>query len=188
MTEEEIEREVLDAWLRVANDNVAIWRIINGVAGILGLSKKELIKYMPKFLPLSLLYDAKRREELAIKDAVERIAETLSDHEAWDAYSASRAPSAYRYAAAVASWLYLLAEQGGVSLSCPLYDVRVKAAVIEFLTTREAYPIADALRETLIDARNKWIRMLPPEHRETALRMTLEQRSEEALLYFCSPP
>jgi len=29
MTEEEIEREVLDAWLRVANDNVAIWRIIN---------------------------------------------------------------------------------------------------------------------------------------------------------------
>ena len=188
-TEKEIEEEILETWLEAAS-NVIIWRFINGVSAMLELDRGKLIKYMPKFLPSSLLQDTRRREDVALTDAIVRIVEALVDHDAWDAYSASRAPSAYRYAAAVASWLYLLADRLGsdIPLGCPLYDIRVKAAVAEFLANRVAYPIAEALKEALIDARNKWIRMLPPERREEMLKMPRERRVEETLLHFCSPP
>jgi len=189
--EKEIEEEVLDMWLEAVRDNVVVWRIVNGVAAMLELDRGELIKYMPKLLPDNLLLDTRHRRDLdlAIKDAVESIVNTLIDHEAWDAYSASRAPSAYRYAAAVASWLYLLASYAGIMPSdCPLFDMRIKAAITEFFATKVAYPIADALEETLIDAANKWIRSLSPERREVILKMPRERRAEEALLRFCSPP
>ncbi len=189
--EKEIEEEVLDMWLEAVRDNVVVWRIVNGVAAMLELDRGELIKYMPKLLPDNLLLDTRHRRDLdlAIKDAVESIVNTLIDHEAWDAYSASRAPSAYRYAAAVVSWLYLLASYAGIMPSdCPLFSTRIRAAVAEFLATRVAYSIADTLRETLIDVVERWIRSLPPERREAVLEMPRERRVEEALLHFCSPP
>jgi len=188
-TEKEIEEEILETWLEAAS-NVIIWRFINGVSAMLELDRGELIKYMPKFLPPSLLQDTRRREDVALTDAITRIAETLADHDAWDAYSASRVPSTYRYAAAVASWLYLLATSYGgvIPLDCPLFDRRVVAAVTEFLATKVAYPIYDSLHEALIDVTSKWIRSLPPERREEMLKMPRERRVEEALIRFCSPP
>jgi hypothetical protein len=186
---DEIEKIVLDIWMESNRDNVIMRRLLSGAAAMLGLSESALIKYMPKFLPDALLLDT-RRDQLAVADAVLRIAEALMDYEMWDAYHESHAPSAYRYAAAVISWLYLFAAElgGAIPLSCPLYDARVRAAVAEFLATLMAYPIYESLHKALVDATEKWIRTLSPERREVALNMSRERREEEALLHFCSPP
>ena len=189
LTEKEIEERVLNMWLEEAASNVVIWRLIDGVANMLELDRDVLIKYIPKYLSNTLLRGG-RDEELAVTNAIERIVNTLSDYEAWDAYGASRVPSAYRYAAAVVSWLYLLATSYGgvIPLDCPLFDRRVVAAVTEFLATKVAYPIYDSLHEALIDVTSKWIRSLPPVRREEMLKMPRERRVEEALIRFCSPP
>jgi len=187
--EKEIEEEILNMWLDDAENNVVIWRIIDGVSTMLGVNRNEVIKYMPKFLSSPLLRDTRVRRdlELATTDAVLRIAETLMDYEMWDAYHESHAPSAYRYAAAVAAWLYLFATSygGAIPLSCPLYDTRVRATVAEFLATLIAYPIYESLHKALVDATEKWIHMLSPERREAILKMPRERRAEEALLRFC---
>jgi hypothetical protein len=101
---------------------------------------------MPVFLPASLLHDAPRRRDAA-EDAVERIAEAFSGHEAWDSHHASRAPSAYRFAAAAASWMHLLAHHygGAIPTSCALFSEAVGAAAAESLTTKTARPISDAV-------------------------------------------
>jgi hypothetical protein len=183
--EKEIEAEILNEWLEVAKNNVVIWRIVDGIAGMLMIDKNELIKYMPKFL-----LDPSLQDDIALEDAIVRIAETLADYEAWDAYHESLAPSAYRYATAVAAWLYLFATSygGDIPLGCPLFDRRVVASITEFLATRTAHPINKALNEALIDATWMWVRSLPREHRVTILKMPRERREEEALLHFCSPP
>ncbi len=143
----EIDELMLGIWLE--NANSAIWRIVDGISALLELDKDELVRYMPKFLPPSLLQDRRHRQDaaLAVEDAVERIADMLADHEAWDSYHASRAPSAYRYAAAVASWMYLHSEHLGtaIPLDCPLFSEKVKAAVAEFLATKVARPIAESI-------------------------------------------
>ena len=143
----DVDEIVLEIWLEHANG--AVLRFVDGVSAILGLDRGELIKYMPKFLPASLLHDTSRLRDVAFasSDAVERIAEMFSDHDAWDLYYASHAPSAYRFAAAVASWMYLFAYHygGTIPISCALFSEAVRAAVIEFLTTRVARPISDAV-------------------------------------------
>jgi len=180
----EIEEEILRIWLEVAKDNVVIWRLIE-VADILRLDKNELIRYLPKFLSVTLLQNSERHDvKLAIEDAVVKIANTLGDYEAWDSYSASRAPSAYKYAAAVVSWLYLLATNYGsyIPLSCPLFDRRVIAAITEFIATMVAYPVHEALREALEE------KLSSPQIRKILSKMSREQLEEEVLLRFCSPP
>lgn len=138
---------VLETWLENASSDV--WRIVSGVATILELDRDELVKYMPKFLPLSLLRDRPRRQDvaLAIEDAIEHILETFADHEAWDSYHASRSPSAYKFAAAVATWMYLLAHHYGsnISVDCPLFSEKIKATVAEFLTTKVARPVSETV-------------------------------------------
>jgi len=187
VVEKEIEAEILNEWLEVAKNNVVIWRIIDGVVDMLMIDKNELIKYMHKFLSDSLLQDARR--DIALEDAIMRIAETLMDYEMWDAYHESRAPSAYRYATAVAAWLYLFATSygGDIPLGCPLFDRRVVASITEFLATRTAHTIHEALQEALVDATWRLVRSLPRERREVILKMPRERRVEEALLRFCSP-
>jgi hypothetical protein len=135
----------LEIWLEHADR--AVLRFVDGVSAILGLRRDELIRYMPEFLPASLLYDAPHSRQDAAEDAVERIAEVFSDHEAWDSYYASYAPSAYRFAAAVASWMYLFAYHYGntIPTSCTLFSEAVRTAVVEFLTTKTARPISDAV-------------------------------------------
>ncbi len=143
----EIDELMLGIWLE--NADSAMRRIVNGVSALLELDKGELVRYMPKFLPPSLLQDRRRRQDvaLAVEEAVERIAEALADHEAWDSYHASRAPSAYRYAAAVAAWMYMYSEHLGAAapLGCPLFSEKVKAVVAEFLATKVARPIAESI-------------------------------------------
>jgi len=188
--EKEIEEEILNMWLDDAENNVVIWRIIHGISAMLELDENELIKYMPKFLSSPLLRDTRvRRDQLATTDAIVRIAETLMDYEMWDAYHESRAPSAYRYATAVAAWLYLFATSygGDIPLGCPLFDRRVVASITEFLATRTAHTIHEALQEALVDATWRLVRSLPRERREVILKMPRERRVEEALLRFCSP-
>ncbi len=133
--------------LEIEHADGAVLRFVDGVSAILGLRRDELIRYMPEFLPASLLYDGPRGRQDAAEDAVMRIAEVFSDHEAWDSYYASYAPSAHRFAAAVASWMYLFAYYygGAVPTSCTLFSEAVRAAVAEFLTTKTARPISDAV-------------------------------------------
>ena len=186
----EIKEEILNIWLEVAKDNVVVWRLVK-IAEVLGLNEDKLIEYMPEFLSATLLQNSRRHEDvrLAITDAVIKIANTLGDYEAWDSYSASRAPSAYKYAAAVVSWLYLLATSygGDIPISCPLFDRRVVATITEFLATMVAYPIHEALNNALTDAIEKWIKS-SPSIRDVLSKMPRERRAEETLLRFCSLP
>jgi hypothetical protein len=86
---------MLEMWLEHADR--AVLRFVDGVSAILGLRRDELIRYMPEFLPISLLRNASCRQDAAFaaEGAVERIYEAFADHEAWDSYYASHAPSAY---------------------------------------------------------------------------------------------
>jgi len=140
-----VDEIMLEIWLEHADG--AVLRFVDGISAILGLDRDKLIEYMPKLLPVSLLHDGLRDVAFAAEDAVERIAEMFSDHDAWDLYYASRAPSAYRFAAAVASWMYLFAYHYGstVPVGCALFSEAVRAAVAEFLSTRVARPISDAV-------------------------------------------
>jgi hypothetical protein len=128
LLKKDVDEIMLEMWLEHANG--AVLRFVDGVSAILGLDRGELIKHMPKFLPVSLLHDGLRDVAFAVEDAVERIAEMFSDHDAWDLYYASHAPSAYRFAAAVASWMYLLAHHygGTIPISCALFSKAVRAA------------------------------------------------------------
>jgi len=136
---------IMEMWLKRADG--AMLRFVDGVSAILGLRRDELIRYVPEFLPAPLLCGGPRGRQDAAEDAVERIAEVFSDHEAWDSYHASHAPSAYRFAVAVASWMYLLAYHYGSTMpaGCALFSEAVRAAVVEFLSTRVARPISDAV-------------------------------------------
>ncbi|MFZ8810722.1 MAG: hypothetical protein ACO2PN_21760 [Pyrobaculum sp.] len=133
---------------RHENAGGAVQRFVNGVATILELDKNKLIKYMPKFLP-QLLMQESRREDVAsaVEDAVVHILDAFSDHEAWDSYYTSHAPSAYMFAAAVAAWMYLYSEHYGsaIPIGCPLFSEAVKAAVAEFFATKTARPITESV-------------------------------------------
>jgi len=111
---------------RLEHADGAALRLVDGVSAIVGPRRDGMIRYMPVYLPASLLHDAPRRRDAA-EDAVERIAEAFSDHEAWDTHHASHAPSAYRFAAAAASWMYLLVHHYGSTIptSCALFSEAV---------------------------------------------------------------
>jgi hypothetical protein len=132
--------------IRLEHADSAVLRFVDGVSAFLGLRRDGLVRCTPVFLPASLLHDAPRRRDAA-EDAVERIAEAFSDHEAWDSHHASHAPSAYRFATAAASWMYLLVHHYGSTIptSCALFSEAVGAAVAESLTTKTARPISDAV-------------------------------------------
>jgi len=94
--------------------------------------------------------------DMAVEDAVERIGDILADGDAWDAYSESQAPSAYKYAAAVAIWLYLHGAYLGsyIPAGHPLFSDAAASAVARFLASRAAGPtIAEAVRRALGSAR-----------------------------------
>jgi hypothetical protein len=137
------------------------------------------LHYLPEVLPDELLTLLHREEDVmpdAIIRAVVRVANTLIDYEAWDAYSGrqSQAPSAYIYAAAVVSWMYMFAYGSGsyIPLGCPLFDRRVAAAITEFLATAVAYPVYEALRDAIAESSRR-------------LRKRLED--EEVLIQLCTP-
>ncbi len=178
----EVEKIVLEMWLEAARDNVTVWRVINGVAEMLGLRKDELIRYLPKFLPISLL-QVNSDVRLGLEDAVVLITDTLIDSEGWDAYHESHAPSAYRHAAAVVAWLYLYAEHLGATIprNCLLFSDNIAAAVAKFLATKVARPIADAVRQTAV----QWMQSLPPKRRDEVAQLLREQRETEVLIRSC---
>jgi hypothetical protein len=151
--QKEVDEIMLEMWLEHADR--AVLRFIDGVSAILGLRRDELIRYMPEFLPTSLLRNISCRQDAAFaaESAVERIYKAFADHEAWDSYYASHAPSAYRFAAATASWTYLFAYHYGntIPIGCPLFGEAVRAAVVEFLATKTAYPISDAVSRIQVD-------------------------------------
>ena len=153
--------------------NAALMRFVRGVATMLELDLEQLVRYVAELSPYCifdncLIHDVK----FALEDSVMRIYSILNDTDAWDAYSVSPGPSAYRYAATVALWFYLYAEfvGGHILLSCPLFGHRVAAAITEFLATRTAYPLRDAMHDTIIKTQKR-----------------KRQSEEEVLLHLCFP-
>ncbi len=178
---------ILEVWLETYRTNSNIQRIVRGVAGMLELDVDTLLRYVPRALSVTLLRDAGHRMDLqlALESAIEYIAKTLVDHEMWDAYHESRAPSAYRYVVAVVAWMYLYAEHLGVAIPrhCVLFSDSVASAIAEFLATKVAQPISETIRESI----NKWLWSLPPKQREELLQLSREQREEVALIRTCAP-
>ena len=123
-------------------------RLIRGIASVLELDEDKLAWELSKLTGICLFEQCnKRDEDLTIEDLVERITDILSDAGAWDEYYVERAPSAYRYAAAVALWLDMMAMYVGshIPVTHPLFSDAVAAAVARFLATRVAHDIATAL-------------------------------------------
>jgi hypothetical protein len=145
---------VYENWDRTARSNVTIGRVVRGVAAMLNVSEGELMRHVAKVLPACLVGSCPRQDEvLALQDALERIYGALLDPDAWNAYADRPGPSAMRYAAAVAAYLYLLAEYYGslIPLDCPLYHPRVASLILVFLTTRQA-PSGSTVRDAIMDA------------------------------------
>jgi hypothetical protein len=61
ITQEEADKIML--WLEHANR--AIMRFVDSVSTILDLHRDEQVRYMPKFLPASLLHNASRCQDVA---------------------------------------------------------------------------------------------------------------------------
>jgi len=168
----EIREETIQIRLEYLRANNVAMRLIHGIAVILGLDPQTLEQYVAELSPYcTLLLDhcLKNDIKLSIEDAVERIYVALFDTDAWDAYSSSPGPSAYRFAAAVVLWLYMYELVGGyIPRNCPLFDRRVAAAVVDYLVTKVAYPIGETLHEVVHETRKR-------------------QSEKEVLLHLCSP-
>ena len=124
----------------------------SGVAKMLWLKEDVLLREVVKLGGCFAADNcAERDERSAVRNVVRRIIEVLSDHNAWDEYSASPGPSAYRFAAAVVLWLLLSRYHHGgyIRLDCPAFSEGVAAAVAQFLATRYAVPIAEAIRQAV---------------------------------------
>jgi hypothetical protein len=132
------------------NALASLRRIASGVAALLGLEDRgELLKHVAEFLPPVLLRNATLRELLpALRGAVSRVATELFKTDMWDGRA-----SPYRYATAIAAWLFLYSEYCDAYIrgNCPLFSDRVASEVLRFLATRRASCIADALAEELLD-------------------------------------
>ena len=133
-------------------------RLIRGVALILELDEDKLAREAAKIADVCLAEDClKRDEDLMVESIVESIMEILADTGAWDEYHVERAPSAYRYAAAVALWLKMMAMYVGdrIPVSHPLFSDAVAAAIARFLATHVASDISRALSSELKKAKQK---------------------------------
>ena len=148
---EEIRREVIAAKMELLDKSII--PVVRGVAQLLELDESLLLREVLLLeggcLAVECYY--KQDEIIGTEDLIERIVKILVDHEAWDSYSAFRAPSAYRYAAAVVLWLLLARFRLGglVRSDCPLFSDSVAAAITWFIATRVAKPISDALGRVL---------------------------------------
>jgi hypothetical protein len=149
----DIEEVILRINMEALCANQRMLGIVRGVAAVLGLDERRLVRHAAWLADACVMYgECARDMEMAVDDAVERIGGILADGDAWDAYSASQAPSAYRYAAAVAVWLYLHAAYLGAYIPAghPLFSDDAAAAVARFLASRAAGPtIAEAVRRAL---------------------------------------
>jgi shikimate kinase len=139
--------------IEAVSSNPLMLNMVRGVAAMLGLDELSLARHAAWIAGVYAIHGEHHRDmEEVIEDVTERIGVILADGGAWDAYSALQAPSAYKYAAAVAVWLYLHAEYLGsyISSSHPLFSDEVAAAVARFLASRVAGPtIAKAVRKAL---------------------------------------
>jgi hypothetical protein len=153
----EVEEIVYRDWEEAARGNAALSRIVRGVAAMLGIDEGELRRHVSKVLSRCLLDGCPRQDTvLALASAVERIYDALLDPDAWNAYADRPGPSALRYAAAVAAYMYLLAEQHGglVPLGCPLFGPRAASLILVFLATRQApgdWAVKDAIHDAVIE-------------------------------------
>jgi len=149
----DIEEAILSINMEALYANQHMLGIVRGVAAMLGLDERRLMRHAAWLADVCVMYSECARDmEMAVNDAVERIGDILADGDAWDAYSTSQAPSAYRYAAAVSIWLYLHAAYLGAYIPAghPLFSDAVAAAVARFLASRAAGPtIAEAVRRAL---------------------------------------
>jgi hypothetical protein len=143
--------DVIKEVIRIKEEELArsndIIKVVHAVATLLGLDEKTLLQEVLKLEGCLVERCTRQDEALAVEDMVERVAEILSDHEAWDSYSSSKAPSAYKYATAVVLWLLLTAYHYGglIRTDCPVFSDSVAAAIMRFLATRQAAPVAEAL-------------------------------------------
>jgi hypothetical protein len=157
---DEIVREVTEEKLKYIRKNESLMRLIRGVATILGLNEGRLAWEVAKLGDDCLATEVciRRDEELMVESIVERITDILADAGAWDEYHVERAPSAYRYAAAVALWLAMYKYYVGdrIPLSHPLFSDAVAAAIARFLATHVAYDIANALSSELKKVKHKY--------------------------------
>jgi hypothetical protein len=147
---DEIVREVTEEKLKSIHKNESIMRIIHGIAMILGLEEDKLAWEVAKLGDDCLAEVCIRRDEdLMAESIVERITDILTDAGAWDEYHVERAPSAYRYAAAVVLWFTMVGMYLGdrIPVTHPLFSDAVAAAIARFLATHVAHDIADALGE-----------------------------------------
>jgi hypothetical protein len=149
----DIEEEILRDLIEALYANPHMLGIVRGAAAMLGLDERRLARHAAWLAGMCVMYgECSRGMEMSVEDAVERIGDILADGDAWDAYSASQAPSAYKYAAAVAVWLYLHAAYLGsyIPAGHPLFSDAVASAVARFLATRAAGPTtAEAVRRAL---------------------------------------
>jgi len=156
---DEIVRTVTEMKLKSIRSNKSIMRLIEGVASALELDEDKLAWEVARIGDICLVEQCnKHDEDLMIEDLVERITDILADAGAWDEYHVERAPSAYRYAAAVVLWLYMseMYVGGRIPASHPLFSDAVAAAVGRFLATEVAHNIADALSSELKETKRKY--------------------------------
>ena len=153
----EVDEIVYRDWEEAARGNATLSRIVSGIATLLELKEGELRRHVAKILPRCLLDDCVRQDMMAaLAGTVERIYNALLDPDAWNAYADRPGPSAYRYAAAIAAYMYLLADQvcGLVPPGCPLFGPRVASLILLFLATRQApgeSPVKDAIYDAVIE-------------------------------------
>ncbi len=157
--DDEITREVTEEKLKSLRKSESILRLIRGMALILGLDEDRLAYEVAKLGDDCLAEDClEQDEDLMVESIVEGITDILADAGAWDEYYIERAPSAYRYAAAVVLWLLMCMYHvgGRIPVTHPLFSDAVAAAIAHFLSTRVAKPIADALMAELKKAKHKY--------------------------------
>jgi len=155
----EITREVTEEKLKYIRKNESIMRLIRGVASILEIDADKLAWEVAKLGDVCLADRClKQDEDLMVESIVESIMDILADAGAWDEYYAVRAPSVYRYAAAVTLWIRMMGAYVGdrIPVSHPLFSDAVAAAVARFLATRVAKDVADALSSELKKAKRKY--------------------------------
>jgi hypothetical protein len=148
---EKIREEIIASKMEVLDKS--IMRIVQGVAQLLELDVDRLLRevLLVESGCLAIRCYYKQDEVIGTEDAIERVAKILSDHEAWDAYSSSKAPSAYKYAATVVVWMLLAERRVGnlIRVDCPLFSDSVTATIMWYLITRVAKPISDAINDVL---------------------------------------
>jgi len=159
--EDEIVREVTEEKLKYIRKNESLMRLIRGAATILGLLNEGRLAWEVAKLGddcLATEVCIRRDEDLMVESIVERITDILADAGAWDEYHVERAPSAYRYAAAVVLWFAMYKYYVGdrIPLSHPLFSDAVAAAIARFLATHVAYDIANALSSELKKVKHKY--------------------------------